>query len=165
MLEGKKLNFEKIFIRSLEANGKGSGASAGRNVAEVRIENAAARLQSSLNEKLASVELAQRTFAWLRPRLMTTLSLDLDATRQAQEAAAEETPQETRLLHAGEDTLARANEPLTSEAIDLLRLEYEASRNNRISAPGFAARWPSWACTWRSIPCAASISKLASPKH
>jgi len=126
--EHQELNFEKIFIRSLEANGKGFGASAGRDVAEVRIENAAARLQSSLNEKLTSAELAQRTFAWLRPRLMTTLSLDLDATRQAQEAAAEETPQETRLFHAGEDTLARANEPLTSEAIDLLQLEYEAKQ-------------------------------------
>jgi len=129
--EHKDLNFEKLFIRSREPGGEGFGASAGRDVADVRIENAAARLQSSLNEKLASAELAQRTFAWLRPRLMKTLSLDLDATRKAQDEAAAETPQETRPFRAGEDTLARAKEPLTSESIELLRLEYEAKRDQQ----------------------------------
>ncbi|NOZ39348.1 MAG: HDIG domain-containing protein [Planctomycetes bacterium] len=125
-VEHKDLNFEKIFIRSRAPEGEGFGASAGRDVADVRIENAAARLQTALNEKLASAEVAQRTFAWLRPRLMTTLSLDLESTRKAQEEAAQETPEVPRSFHAGEDTLARANEPLTSESLELLRLEYEA---------------------------------------
>ena len=125
-VEHKDLNFEKIFVRSRESGTEGSGAFAGRDVADVRIENAAARLQSSLNEKLASAELATRTFAWLRPRLMTTLSMDLDATRQAQDDAAEQTPEETRPFRAGEETLARAQEPLTTETLGLLRLEYEA---------------------------------------
>lgn len=128
----KDLNFEKIFIRALDAGGEGSGASAARDVADVRIENASARLQSSLNEKLASAELAQRSFAWLRPRLMTTLSLDLDATREAQDKAAADTPEETRPFHAGEDTLARGGEPLTSETIDLLQLEYDAKQEQQV---------------------------------
>ena len=124
--EHKDLNFEKIFIRSRESSGEGFGASAGRDVADVRIENATARLQSSLNEKLTSAEVAQRTFAWLRPRLMTTLSLDLDATRNAQDEAALGTEVVPRTFHAGEDRLARANEPLATESLELLRLEHEA---------------------------------------
>ncbi|MEM8944966.1 MAG: HDIG domain-containing metalloprotein [Planctomycetota bacterium] len=124
--EHKELNFEKIFVRSRDATGEGFGASAGRDVADVRIENAAARLQSLLNEKLASAEVAQRTFAWLRPRLITTLTLDLDATRLAQDEAAEQTEPVYRPFHSGEDTLAKAGTPLTSESIDLLRLEYNA---------------------------------------
>lgn len=123
--EHKELNFEKIFIRSRDSEGEGFKASAGRDVADVRIENAAAELQASLNEKLASIEVAQRTFAWLRPRLMTTLSLDLDATREAQEQAAKDTEPEYRKFHAGEDTLAKSGEPLTMESIELLRLEHE----------------------------------------
>ena len=131
--EHNDLNFEKIFVRSREPGGEGFGASAGREVAEVRIENAAARLQTSLNEKLTSVEVAQKTFAWLRPRLMTTLSMDVDATRQVQEEAALETPEVPRTFHAGEDTLARANEPLSSESLELLRLEYQT----KIEQPEF----------------------------
>ena len=121
------LNFEKIFVRSRESD----GASVGRDVADVRIENAAARMQSLLNEKLASAEVAQRTFAWLRKRLMTTLSMDLDATHKAQEKEADETPEETRPYRTGEDTLAAAGEPLTGESIDLLQLEYDAKLANR----------------------------------
>lgn len=124
--EHKDVNFEKIFVRSKAPDGVGSGASAGRDVADVRIENAAARLQSSLNEKIASAEVAQRTFAWLRKRLMTTLTLDLVATREAQEEAAAATEPVMRPFHAGEDTLAKAGEPLTSESLDLLRLEHDA---------------------------------------
>jgi len=131
----KELNFEKIFIRSRESSGEGFGASAARDVADVRIENVAARLQTSLNEKLTSAEVAQRTFAWLRPRLMTTLSMDLDATRQAQEEEAQKTPEETRSFHAGEDTLAPASEPLTAELLGLLRLEYEAKLQQQKYGP------------------------------
>ncbi|MGI9429331.1 MAG: HD family phosphohydrolase, partial [Bythopirellula sp.] len=91
---------------------------------------AAARLQSSLNGQIPSAEVAQRTFAWLRSRLVTTLSMDLDATRQEQDEAEEQTPEQTRPFHAGEDTLAKAGEPLTAEAIELLRLEYDAKLAN-----------------------------------
>jgi len=130
--EHKDLNFEKIFVRAREPGGEGFGASAARDVADVRIENAAARLQSSLNEKLASAELAQRTFAWLRPRLMTTLSQDLDATHEAQDLAAAETPEETKPFRAGEDTLAEAGVPMGTETIDLLLLEHDAKLEKQV---------------------------------
>ncbi len=133
--EHKELNFEKIFIRSRELGGEGYGASAGRDVADVLFESAAARLQTSLNEKLVSAEVAQRTFAWLRKRLMTTLSMDIDATRKAQEEEAAKTPEEMRPFRAGEDTLARAGEPLTSESIKLLQLEYDAKFENQKYGP------------------------------
>lgn len=117
-------NFEKIFVRTRE--GEGFGAEAVRNVADVLIENAAAHLQESLAEKLPSLELAQRVYAWLRPRLVPTLTLNVDATRQAQDEAAEAVPLQTKPYHAGEDVLAVAGQPLNREAITLLRLEYES---------------------------------------
>ena len=129
--EHKDLNFEKIFIRTREAKGQEFGVPAARDVTDVRIENAAAKLQSSLNETLGSAELAQRVFAWLRPRLMKTLTLDVEETRKAQDKAAEETPLQTRPYHAGEDTLAKANEPLNVEEVKLLQLEYEAKQRQQ----------------------------------
>ncbi len=115
-------NVEKIFVRVID--GENIGPQAGRDVAEVLITSAAAQLQQSLNEKLASVELASRIFAWIQPRLEPTLSFNSEATHEAQTKAAEEVPVQTKSFHAGEDTLARAGEPLTIESLDLLRLEY-----------------------------------------
>ncbi len=124
--EHKDLNFEKIFVRLTKPGSEEFGVSAARDIAEVRIENAAAKLQSSLNEKISSAQVAQSIFAWLRPRLKTTLTLDVDATRIAQEEAATKTEPVPRLYHAGEDTLAKAGTPLTTESLELLRLEYQA---------------------------------------
>ncbi|MCH7751099.1 MAG: HDIG domain-containing protein [Planctomycetes bacterium] len=123
--EHKDVNFEKIFVRTRE--GERFSAEAGKSVADVLIENAAARLMQTLNEKLTSVELSQRVYAWLRPRLMTTLSLNLDETRLAQDRAAapELVPDEHKFFHAGEDTIARGGERLNSEALKLLHLEYK----------------------------------------
>jgi len=117
------VNLEKIFVRSGEV--KGFAVEAQRDVSEVLIDNAAARLQQALNEKLGSVELAQRIFAWIRPRLKPTLTLNVEATHQAQDKAAAEVPIQTKPFHAGEETLARAGEPLTVETLDLLRLEHQ----------------------------------------
>ena len=127
--EHKDVNFEKIFVRTRE--GEGFGAEAVTNVADVLIENASARLQQSLNEKLSSVELAQRVFAWLRPRLPSTLSFNSEATHLAQDEAAAAVPLQTKPYHAGEDTLGHVGEPLTSEAVDLLKLEYQAQLAQR----------------------------------
>ncbi len=124
--EHKDLNFEKIFVRLQKPGSEEFGVSAARDIAEVRIENAAAKLQSSLNEKIASAQVAQSVFAWLRPRLKTTLTLDVDATRLAQDEAAAKTEPVPRLYHAGEDTLAKAGTPLTTESLELLRLEHRA---------------------------------------
>jgi len=117
------VNLEKIFVRSGED--KGFAVEAQRDVSEVLIDNAAARLQQSLNEKLGSVELAQRIFAWIRPHLEPTLTLNIEATHEAQDKAAAEVPIQTKPFHAGEETLARAGEPLTVEILDLLRLEHQ----------------------------------------
>ncbi len=122
--EHENLNFEEIFVRRREANAYGPPAK--RNVSEVRIENAADQLQTALREKLPSAALAERVFAWLRPRLMTTLTIDLQATRAAQTAEAEATPEVTKLYRAGEDILAQADVPLQNEDLTLLKLEYQA---------------------------------------
>ncbi len=116
-------NVEKIFVRVLD--GENIGPQAGRDVAEVLISNAAAQLQQTLNEKLGSVELAGRIFAWLRPRLEPTLTLNGEATHQAQDEAAEEVPIQTKSYHAGKDTLARSSEPLSNASLELLKLEYD----------------------------------------
>src|SRR5690606_5248431 len=57
-------NTEKLLVRT-----KGSEAFGAQvNVSDVRIKQAAAKLQQSLNEKLPSVEVAARAFAWLEPK-------------------------------------------------------------------------------------------------
>lgn len=129
--EHKDLNFEKIFVQLKKEGSDDFGVSAARDIADVRIENAAAKLQTSLNEKISSAEVAQSTFAWLRPRLTTTLSIDLDATRKAQDEAAENTEPVYRTFRAGEDTLAKAGEPLSAESLSLLKLEYETRLANQ----------------------------------
>ncbi len=114
-------NQESIFVHGPDSEGFG----AKKDVAEVLIENAAARLQQLLTEKISSLELAQRVYVWLRPRLVPTLTLNIDATRKAQDEAAEMVPIQTKPYHAGEDVLAVAGQPLSREAIDLLKLEYD----------------------------------------
>ncbi|QDS97851.1 HD family phosphohydrolase [Adhaeretor mobilis] len=120
-------NFEKIEIRSKTSESFG----AQRAVSEVLVENAAAKLQLSLKEKIGSLELAQKVFAWLRPRLAPTLVQDLDATHAAQDAMAAAEPEKTKPFRSGVDVLAPAGKPLTDEAIELLRLEYVQQRNDR----------------------------------
>ena len=73
---------------------------------DVLIKNASAKLQQSLNEKLPSVELAQQVFAWLRPRLVPTLKLNLAATLKAQDDCGGSGCEVTKPFRAGENTLA-----------------------------------------------------------
>ncbi len=127
--EHKDVNFEKIFVRTRE--GETFSAEAQTSVADVLVENATARMQQSLSEKLTSVELAQRVYAWLRPRLKSTLNLNLNATRLAQEEAAAAVPEQTKQFRASEDTLAQGGEPLKIESLKLLRLEYEKTISER----------------------------------
>jgi len=127
--EHEEVNFEKIFVRT--SGGEETGTPAQTNVADVLIENAEAGLQKSLNEKIA-LELARRVYAWLQPRLMTTLTLNSELTHQAQNEAADKVEEQTKPFHAGEDTLAEAHVPLTSDTVDLLRLEYDQQRDERL---------------------------------
>ena len=116
-------NLEKLFVRTRE--GAGFSAEAGHDVPDVLIKNASAKLQQSLNEKLASVELAQQVFAWLRPRLVPTLKLNLAATDKAQDAAEAAVAEVTKPFRAGENTLAKGGEPIDAVTLKLLKLEYD----------------------------------------
>jgi cyclic-di-AMP phosphodiesterase PgpH len=125
---------EKIFIRTRE--GQAFSAEAARNVLDVLIKNASAKLQQSLNEKLSSVELAQQVFAWLRPRLAPTLKLNLDATLKAQDAAEDAVPEVTKPYRAGEHTLVKGDKEIDPDDLKLLKLEHEA----RLAQRGFGVK-------------------------
>ncbi len=117
-------NLEKIFVRTREK--EGFSAEAGRDVPDVLIKNVSSKLQQSLNEKLSSVELAQQVFAWLRPRLVPTLTLNLNATHEAQDEAAAMVATVNKQYHAGEATLVNGGESITIDKLELLKLEYAA---------------------------------------
>ncbi len=122
-------NLEKIFVRTRE--GEGFSAEAGRDVPDVLIKNASAKLQQSLNEKLSSVELAQQVFAWLRPKLVPTLKLNLTATRKAQDTAADAVAEVTKPFRAGENTLAKGGVSIDVDTLKLLKLEYDSKLAQR----------------------------------
>jgi putative nucleotidyltransferase with HDIG domain len=98
-------------------------------ISEVLIENAAAGLQKSLQQKMS--EVADRIFAALRRQLPETLKLNLEATRQLQAAAAAAVKEQTEVIPRG-TVLARATDengnPLSinDTVLEKLRLEYEA---------------------------------------
>jgi len=95
-------NFVTIFVRS-----RGNEEFAAKiDVADVLLDKATDKLQQTLNEKITSLELAQRVFAWLRPRLVSTLTLNEEDTREAQEKTAAEVPLQTKPFHQGQDILA-----------------------------------------------------------
>ena len=121
---------EKIWVRSKTAGEVGAQVQA--KLADVLLtDDAPARLQKSLNEKLSNKDVAAAVFAWLQPKLVSTLAINTDATRKAQKTAAEAVKPVTRPFHAGEHVLAKKGEPLTDETLGLLRLEYEAEQANR----------------------------------
>lgn len=122
-------NREKIFVRTRE--GDNFSAEAGRDIPDVFIKNASARLQQSLNEKLPSLELAHQVFAYLRPRLVPTLKLNLDATHKAQDEAAQAVAPVTKPYRAGKDTLAKGGEEITADNLRVLKLEHKAQLENR----------------------------------
>lgn len=120
-------NTEKLLVRT-----KGSEAFGAQvNVSDVRIKQAAAKLQQSLNEKLPSVEVAARAFAWLEPKLPETLTLNSKATLAAQDEAAAKVPEVTKPFVRGKDLLAEAGKPLNEDSLKLLRLEHEAQLAER----------------------------------
>jgi len=80
------------------------------------------------NPDLSAV--TDRLFAWLKPRLKPTLSVDLTATKEAIDRSVAAVP-DTWVTYPAEQALAKAGESLTLEHIDLLRLEYAASMKQR----------------------------------
>lgn len=119
-------------------------------MADVRIKQAAPKLQQSLKEKLPSVEVAERAFAWLEPKLPETLTLDAKATQAAQDKAADDVPEVTKQFVKGKDLLAEAGKPLDEDSLKLLRLEHEtdlsdntaSERLHRSVGGAGDVRWP-----------------------
>ncbi len=82
-------------------------------------------LKKSLAERLDSPEVADRVFAWLRPRLPTTLVLDKAATKRAQDQAAAAVPDNIIKIMPG-DVIAKGGKPLSEDDLNLLALEHDA---------------------------------------
>jgi putative nucleotidyltransferase with HDIG domain len=120
-------NADKILVRSKNSEAFGAQVS----VSDVRIQQASDKLLQALNEKLSSVELAGRVFAWLQPRLVSTLTLNQLDTRAAQDEAAAAVAEITKKYAAGKDVLAEAGEPLDQDVVKLLELEHMAEIANR----------------------------------
>lgn len=119
----KQGNQEEIVVRHRDKNDPQTV-----KVADVLIGDGV-MLKERLRVQLGR-EAADRLFAWLRPRLMPTLTLDQTATEQAIQDAIAATPNATVTYAAG-DVLARAGVPLDNEHIDLMRLEYAAMLKDR----------------------------------
>jgi putative nucleotidyltransferase with HDIG domain len=81
-------------------------------------------LRRRLGERIASPELAERVFDWLRPRLPEkTLTLSRDETSRRKEEAVKQVGDILSHFRPG-DMLAQAGKPLNDETLDLLRLEH-----------------------------------------
>ena len=120
-------NVEKIFVRTKGAENFGRQY----EIADVRINQAAPKVQAALNEELSSLQLAAHVYARMEPKLPSTLVLNEEATHVAQEKAAAEVPEVTKQFAKGKDVVALAGEPLDDDSLKLLRLEHEAEIANR----------------------------------
>jgi putative nucleotidyltransferase with HDIG domain len=122
-------NFERIAVRQ-----KGStGFEPAVLVNDVLKENATTQLQKSLEQKMPSLEVAQRVFAYLQPKLPVTLTRDVEATRAEQQKAADAVlpkttvfPPGSVLAHAGRVDEPIETAPLDNEELALIHLEHMA---------------------------------------
>ncbi|MBN2476582.1 MAG: HDIG domain-containing protein [Pirellulales bacterium] len=107
-------------------------------VDDARIGDGSA-VHNSLLANLESNTVANHVFAWLRPRLMATLSLkDEEATRRALQQAAIAVEPVVRKYVAGQ-LLVRAGQPIDSEEeIALLQAEYRATLAQRAAGEKLA---------------------------
>ena len=92
-------------------------------LSSVRLEDGAA-VKTLIREQLGNSPLADRVTAWLLPKLKSTLTLDEVESRNRQ-IAAKDAVEEKRVEFPSGALLAPAGKPITSEALNLLRLEYE----------------------------------------
>ncbi|MCE9607156.1 MAG: HDIG domain-containing protein [Planctomycetia bacterium] len=82
-------------------------------------------VKTLIREQLGNSTLSDRVTAWLLPKLKSTLSLDVVDSLARQEAARDAVEvQEAK--YASGTLLAPAGVPITPEALNLLRLEYDA---------------------------------------
>lgn len=129
----KDSNTQKIMVRTKGAEAFGAQALA----PDVLISQAKPKLQQTLKEKLPSVEVAERAYAWLDPKLPQTLTLNDKATKTAQDNAAAAVEEVKKLFAEDKDLLAEADKPLNEDSLKLLRLEHEAALNERSASERF----------------------------
>lgn len=88
------------------------------------------KIAESLKKHLGSVEVADRVFAYMRPRLRDTLTLDEPATKKALEKAVAAVQDVSTTVEAGAP-LARAGVALNRDTVSLLRVAYRANMDQR----------------------------------
>lgn len=118
-------NREQISIRPLGTTGFEETVPVG----DVLVKNAANALQRQLAQELP-LEVADRVFAWVKPRLPVTLRINLEATREEQDKAAEKVEQQYQNFQQG-TTLAVAGERVSEVELELLELEYQQELADR----------------------------------
>lgn len=129
----REANAEVIAVRPAGSRGWDQTTVA---VGEVLMENAATALQKSLQQKMPSPEVAERVFAWLRPRLPATLTLNTEATAEEQKKAVAAVKTQIEVIPAG-SVLARAKDeegrplPINEASLKRLQLEHEAELAQR----------------------------------
>ena len=121
-----EVNSERIAVRPAGSEGFESEVA----VNEVLTEFAADRLQKSLEQKMPSLEVASRIFAWLRSKLPVTLKLNLESTLKEQEKRVAEVEDQTKIYPPG-SVLAHGGEALAQPSLDLLDLEYKTELGQR----------------------------------
>ena len=91
-----------------------------------------ATIRHELATKLGQGDLAERLFAWLQPKLavMNTLTLDEERTRDSRQKAADKV-EEVFVNYERGQVIAKAGVPLDDRALNLLKLEYRASLEQR----------------------------------
>lgn len=99
-------------------------------VGDVLMENVANQLQRLLTQKAPSIEVADRVFAWLKPRLPVTLRLNAEATHAAQQAAVDAVETQYKIFDPGQ-VLADAGNPIDEIEQTLLELEYQQELEDR----------------------------------
>ena len=128
-------NFETIFVRPIGKDGKEEAFPQQVPVSDILVENTSAQLQKQLEQKMPSLEVAGRVFAWLRPQLPATLKLNLEDTRKEQDKAVVAVKPRTKIFPPG-SILAYATKPddptsramLGDREIELIQLEYQAEQ-------------------------------------
>ncbi|MCA9171778.1 MAG: hypothetical protein KDB23_29120, partial [Planctomycetales bacterium] len=93
-------------------------------VDQVRIGQVLPRLEANLSRELPSPAVAKKIYAWLAPKLPTTLTFDAEATRVRADLEIASMPPVMTTFKQDETVLARANEAITPEVLAVLADEH-----------------------------------------
>ena len=93
-------------------------------VNQLRIGQAALRLEANLKQQLASPEISAKIFAWLKPKLPITLAYDRDLTSKRADQEINNMPEVKDSFKKNETVLVRAEDPISAETLALLRDEH-----------------------------------------